>query len=288
MMTYMAMPVTLMGWLGSRLPYVLTLQDGDPFEHVFGRRRIKIILPILRAGFRNADIVQTISTFLAEWPRKMGYRGVIEVVPNGTDVARFSAAPPADIGRKEGEVVLATASRLVPKNALDDVIRALPLMPANIVFAIFGSGPEEANLRTLVDRLGVKERVRFFGSIDNRDLPAYLHASDIFIRPSRSEGMGISFVEAFAAGRPVIATQEGGIADFLFDAKRNPEKPTTGWAVDRDNPPQIAEAVKDILSNPEQTLRVVEEARRLATARYDWRLIAKDMREKVFGRVFEK
>ena len=44
--------------------------------------------------------------------------------------------------------------------------------------------------------------------------------------------MGNSFVEAMAARLPVIATQEGGIADFLFDATRNPEQPTTGWVVD--------------------------------------------------------
>ncbi len=287
MMTYMALPVTLMRFFGVSLPYVLTLQDGDPFEHVFGRPRIKLILPLLRAGFRNATVIQTISNFLAQWPGKMGYIGPIVVVPNGTDTARFAAGTSKDIGKKEGEVFLCTASRLVSKNALDDVIRALPELPENISFAVFGTGPEEADLRSLAQRLGVTARVKFFGSIDNRDLPGYLHACDIFIRPSRSEGMGISFIEAFAAGLPVIATQEGGIADFLFDAKRNPGKPTTGWAVDRDNPAQIAAVVKEILGDPARTKAVVEEARRLAVAQYDWSRMARDMQEKVFAKVFK-
>ena len=54
-----------------------------------------------------------------------------------------------------------------------------------------------------------------------------------------------------AAGLPVIATQEGGIADFLFDAVRNPDKETTGWAVDKDSPEQIAEAVREIVASRE-------------------------------------
>ena len=97
--------------------------------------------------------------------------------------------------------------------------------------------------------------------------------------------MGNSFVEAMAAGLPVIATQEGGIADFLWDSKRNPEKPPTGWAVDKDSPEQIADAIKQILdsANKEQVAEIVGNAQTLVRERYDWDLIVKDMREKVFA-----
>ena len=115
----------------------------------------------------------------------------------------------------------------------------------------------------------------------------YRNVSDIFIRPSRSEGMGNSFVSTMVARLPIIATQEGGIADFLFDKRRNPEKPTTGWAVDKDSPLQIVEAVKDILAHPEEVKRVTETAYQLAVTDYNWDTIAKNMREKVFERAFE-
>lgn len=85
-----------------------------------------------------------------------------------------------------------------------------------------------------------------------------------------------------AVGVPVIATQEGGIADFLFDAKRNLDKETTGWAVDTKNPKQIAEAVKDILDNPEKTNQVIETAKKMVIEKYDWDLLVEDMRQKVF------
>jgi glycosyltransferase involved in cell wall biosynthesis len=87
---------------------------------------------------------------------------------------------------------------------------------------------------------------------------------------------------------PVIATQEGGIADFLFDEKRNPEKETTGWAVDKDSPKQIAEAVKDILARPEQVKKVTDHAYQVVTTQYNWNFIAKDMKEKVFDAAVAK
>jgi glycosyltransferase involved in cell wall biosynthesis len=95
--------------------------------------------------------------------------------------------------------------------------------------------------------------------------------------------MGNSFVEAFAAGIPVIATQEGGIADFLFDAKRNPDRETTGWAVDKDSPEDIAKAVKNILAHPDAVARVTATAKALAFSDYDWDTIARAMREEVFS-----
>jgi glycosyltransferase involved in cell wall biosynthesis len=185
-----------------------------------------------------------------------------------------------------GTVNLVTSSRLVHKNALDEVIRALVLLPKNVQFVIYGTGPDEADLRELSAELAVSDRVLFKGYIPNPELAHAFSTTHIFIRPSRSEGMGISFVEAMAAGLPVIATQAGGIADFLFDEKRNPDKPTTGWAVDVDSPEQIALAVKDIMTNPDKVVRVRENALKLVREKYDWDLIARQM-QAVFDRVLE-
>ncbi len=274
-------PAALFKLAHPRVPYILTLQEGDPPEYI--ERLMRPLWPLFKRAFIKADIVQVISNFLGAWARRRGYQGVIEVIPNGVDVQKFVGEKVAHEG-----VILITTSRLVHKNAIDDVIRAMPLLPEHVRFLILGTGPDEKALKALVQELGVGSRVDFLGHVDHKEMPAHLHAADIFIRPSRSEGMGNSFIEAFAAGLPVIATQEGGIADFLFDAKKNPDKETTGWAVDPDAPGQIAEAVKDILRNPEQVKRVVEVARTLATTKYDWDLIAHDMRERGFDKVLLK
>jgi glycosyltransferase involved in cell wall biosynthesis len=282
MMSYMAFPVSLLRLFGDRTPYVLTLQDGDPFEHVFKRWYIRLVSPFLYNGFRRATVIQTISTFLVRWARQSGFTGLVEVVPNAVDTKRFLGEPIAHQGTR-----LITTSRLVRKNGIDLVIKALAHLPKDVRFKILGIGTDYDALKVLAVSLRVSDRVEFAGHVDHAQLPAALHGADIFVRPSRSEGMGNSFIEAFAAGIPVIATQEGGIADFLFDAKRNPGKEPTGWAVDTESPEQIAEAVQSILANPEETKKVVEHARRLAIEKYDWNLIARDMRQKVFAKVLD-
>jgi len=152
---------------------------------------------------------------------------------------------------------------------------------------MIGDGPEKNALQTLAKELNVSDRIHFHPYVPIENIPNYLKASDIFIRPSRSEGTGNSFVEAMAAGLPVIATQEEGIADFLFDAKRDHNKETTGWAVDKDSPEQIAEAVKDIIAHPEQVEIVKMNAKKLVLENYDWDIIANKMR-KLFDQILTK
>lgn len=264
--------------------YLLTLQEGDPPEHI--ERMMRPVAKLFRQGFESADALQAISTFLLAWGKRMGFEGDAQVIPNAVDTARFShdfsdsevSAAREKLGKKPGDVFVVTTSRLVHKNAIDDMISALPLLPENIHFLIYGIGPDEEKLKALAAEKSVGDRVRFLGQIEHADLPLTLRACDIFIRASRSEGMGNSFVEAMAAGLPVIATQEGGLSDFIFDEKRNPGKKTTAWAVDKDAPVQIAEAVQDILARPEKVAEVTATAKKMASEKYDWNLIAKDMK----------
>jgi glycosyltransferase involved in cell wall biosynthesis len=293
-MVYMTFPISLARLVGMRVPYFISLQEGDPFARVFDRWFIRPVKPLLVAGIRNATVIQSISTYLASWVTERSYAGSVEVIPNGVDTERFMADVPdervdevrATLRDDDDELVLFTTSRLVHKNGIDTVIRALPLVLSRVRFAIAGTGPDLEMLRALAEELGVSERVSFLGNISQDELPVYYRASDIFIRPSRTEGQGISFIEAMAAGVPIIATQEGGIRDFLFDAVQNPDVPTTGWAVEVDDADGIAASVEMILRDPEATRRVTAQARTLVEERYDWDHIANDMSERVFARLF--
>jgi glycosyltransferase involved in cell wall biosynthesis len=264
------------------MPYVLSLQEGDPPEYI--ERLARPAWPLFKYAFTSADRVQVISNFLGEWAKRMGYRGEPVLIPNGVETKHFAKKYPdaalseltQALGKKKDEVYLVTTSRLVHKNAIDDVIRALPLLPKKVHFLVLGKGPDGPGLRQLAKQEGVSERVHFLGQVEHEELPRYLQISDIFIRPSRSEGMGNSFIEAFAAGLPVIATQEGGLADFIRPGEN-------AWAVVKDSPEQIAEAVKDVMAHPAEAKKVAARAKALALAEYDWDTIAAAMREKVFS-----
>ncbi|MBI2120568.1 MAG: glycosyltransferase [Parcubacteria group bacterium] len=294
MMSYTGFPIVFFRMFYKKIPYILTLQEGDPFSQVRDRLRIRMFGMFYSMVFRQASFVQAISSYLAQYARDMDFQGPLEVIPNAVDTKHFSQIYPqieldalkGKLGKKEGDTFLITTSRLVQKNAVDDVIKALALLPENVKFAILGIGPDEKALRSLAEEKGVEKRVLFLGQIDHKEMTKYLKACDIFIRPSLSEGMGNSFVEAFVAGLPVIATQEGGIADFLFDPERNPDKPSTGRAVNPRDPEGIAHAVNLFLDDPAKTAEIVSNARKLAFEKYDWNIIARDIGKKVFAKLF--
>jgi hypothetical protein len=89
MMTYMLMPLTLARFLGVNVPYVLTLQDGDPYDKVFKRWFIKPALLLIDSGFKNARVIQVISEYLGTWPKKRGYKGEVVMIRNGANPKNF-------------------------------------------------------------------------------------------------------------------------------------------------------------------------------------------------------
>ncbi len=256
------------------VPMVLTVQEGDNFE-----RRQGAFRPFFKKIFTSATRIQVISQYLAEWARSFGATAPIEVIPNGVDCEKFTQ--PITIIRKgeirtaagfsETDVVLVTASRLVHKNAVDTIIAALALLPQNYKLLILGTGVDEQALRNQVQSLKLESRVVFKGFISHDLLPEYLHASDIFIRPSRTEGLGNSFLEAMAAGIPVIATPVGGIPDFLTDGQ-------TGLFCEVDNPQSVAQKVEKLTKDTESREYIITNARTMVQQKYDWDAVAGKMK----------
>lgn len=273
------------------VPFIIRSDDGDPFDHY--RKKTKILGPLFSWIFTKADFAVAVSSYLVGEIRKMGYRGKVVIVPNAVNVKHFSQSYSQEeieavknkLEKKDGDRFLITTSRLVKKNATDDVIKAMKFLPNNIFYLIYGIGPDMDMLKALAKSEGVEDRVRFMGQLPNSEIPKYLKASDIFIRPSLSEGFGISFLEAMAAEIPVIATQEGGISDYLFDSEKNPDKKPTGYAVNARDPQDIARQVKHCLEDNTLRTQIITEAKRMAIEKYDWDLIAKQMKEEVFDAV---
>ena len=287
MMTYMLMPVVVVRMFGVRAPHVLTLQDGDPYEKVFERWFIRPVTPLLDYGFRTAAVIQVISKYLATWPVRRGYRGEVVLVKNGANPNDLEQAfsqmeidkTKKELGKKEGDIFLVNTSRLVHQKGIDTIIEALQYLPENVRFIAVGAGGDEEKLKELAKRLKLTDRVVFTDRVDRSVVTLYRKASDIFVAPSRSEGLGNAFVSALASKLPLVTSGVGGIADYAVDGE-------TAWIVPPDDPKALAEKIKEVIANPDKAREISERARTMVERDYDWDKIAVQMREKVFERAF--
>lgn len=284
MASYSSFAATIFKVIKSKVKFILTLQDGDPIPYI--KRRALPLYPIFKMFFTKADCIQCISQYLSDWARDMKAKCPIIVIPNAVDSELFAARKPyvdqevlrQRLGLKDGDVVLVTTSRLVKKNAVGDIIDSLTYLPSNFKLIIIGHGQEESMLLQKTEELKLKNRVIFLGHIAHSDIPQYLHISHIFIRPSISEGFGNSYIEAMAASLPVIATPVGGIVDFLKDGE-------TGLFCDVKNPKSIALKVEKLIKDQESREYIVKNALNLVNEKYQWDIVASDMKNKVFLRV---
>lgn len=265
-----------------KINFLLTLQEGDPEDYPASKMGMLrfFVKPLFNKIFRKADHVQAISSYLADWAGRSGAKAPIEVVPNGADFRRIKKEELKI--KKNGSKVIITTSRLVYKNGLDVLIKAAAELKnsahdRNFVVQILGAGPEEDNLKKLAKESGVESKVQFIGHVDPDIVYQYLQKADIFARPSRSEGLGSSFLEAMAAGLPIIGTPVGGIPDFLIDGE-------TGIFCKVDDPKDLADKIKTLIDNGELYEKIAQKGQESALRNYNWDNIAKKM-EGIFDKL---
>jgi phosphatidyl-myo-inositol dimannoside synthase len=198
-----------------------------------------------RRALARADLVTSVSRHtrqkLLQWADLPAHR--VRVLPN-----TFTSGPAQAAGVPIGgeDRIILTVGRLSASEAYkghDRIISAMPAILARIpkaVYRIVGSGDDEVRLRRLARRTGVAERVVFAGQVADRDLPGCFASAHAFAMPSTGEGFGIVFLEAAAAGLPVIGGNRDGSVDALADGR-------IGRLVDPSSQDEIADAVVEAL-----------------------------------------
>ena len=269
-----------------KIPFLLTLQEGDNLSEVEGKVDIPFIKNKFKDIFKKADSIQAISNYLADWAKRLGSQANIEVVPNAVDIKKFQNLD----FRLQKEIkdkfnlprdakVVVTTSRLVKKNGIGHLVSAIALLPGHVHLLVVGSGPLCQELQTLAKRLSSLDRVHFVGSVPHHEIPNYLHIADVFCRPSLTEGLGNSFLEAMAAGIPVVATPVGGIVDFLKEGK-------TGWFCNVNDARSIAEKIMYIIDekNEKEVESVIQKSKQMVEKEYTWQDVSSKMLD-VFNRM---
>jgi glycosyltransferase involved in cell wall biosynthesis len=219
-----------------------------------------------KLAYKNAAFCVAVSGAVKEYFQNMGVEN-IAVIPNGIDIKRFEKLDRQEARNKLGlndKFAIMTVARLEKRKGLEFLIRALPELNFPFVCFLVGDGEEGANLENLSEKLGVSDKVKFLGQIDNKEIPGYLAAADCFVLPSLEEGFGIVVLEAQAAGLPVIGTNIGGIKDIIEDSK-------TGLLVEPADPKELADAIAKVYSGQKFIKPDLE--------KYDWDKIADQVKE---------
>jgi glycosyltransferase involved in cell wall biosynthesis len=163
---------------------------------------------------------------------------------------------------------IVSTSSLIPRNGMDTLIAAVALLPKNITWRLIiaGEGPERKYLKSQISSLKLDNQITLLGRVENKRIPELLSHADIFVRPSRFEGFGVAFLEAMAAGVPVIATPVGGIPDFIKPGE-------TGILVDPDDPVSLAKAIELLAADQALSKKLTNNALKLVKEKYQWDVI---------------
>lgn len=254
------------------------------------------MLPVARSVLRRIGDDSDVVTFVSRYTRgrfasAFGPQAGLEHLPPGVDTDRFSPdrASRVELRARYGlgqRPTVVCLSRLVPRKGQDMLIRALPTIRQRVdgaALVIAGGGPYLETLRRLADRLRMSEHVTFTGGVPAADLPAYHAMADVFAMPCRTrgagldvEGLGIVFLEASATGVPVIAGCSGGAPETVRHNK-------TGLLVDGRSVNQIADAVTELLADPDRAAAMGAAGRDWVCAQWRWDALAARLSELMRG-----
>ncbi|HRH94090.1 MAG TPA: glycosyltransferase family 4 protein [Candidatus Peribacteria bacterium] len=237
-----------------------------------------------------ADSVISTSDDLSIDIRKLGFGRKITHIPNGFDASVFQPLPPP-----QGNPVVLTVRRLVPKTGIHYLIRALPELlkkHPGLRATLVGDGPIKPQLEALADELGVRGSVDFIGAVDHKRLLEYYRAAHVVAMPSSAESTSLTCIEAMALKRPVVASRVGGLVELLgadesrgylvklFDDEHcNYDAP---WTLEPARITQLADAVSRVLTHPEEAAAKAGAASRHAHANFAWSLIASRTKAEVY------
>lgn len=251
------------------------------------------MLPFAHASLRIIGNGCDTITYVSEYTKRRIEKAIGEHpqfvhLPSGVDTKRFHpAADTTGMIRKRHSIasedpLIVCISRLVPRKGQDTLISVMPEVlhtHPETKLLIVGGGPYARHLQKKAQNLGLHKSVIFTGLVPDEDLPSYYAAADIFAMPCRTrgrgldvEGLGIVFLEASAAGVPVIVGDSGGAPETVQDE-------VTGLGVDGHRPDTVKKALLRLLDHPEWARTLGEQGRAWVQTEWNWGKLGKRLRD---------
>lgn len=218
------------------------------------------------ADLRDADALVADGWAAAELPAKLGVP--VCHVSKGVDVELFrpdghSVREPLRLANRR---VVVTVARLVPIKNITLLVDAIALVRQRVPrvhLLVVGDGPSRAAVAARVAERDLRDCVTLAGSVPHEHTPAYYRAADVFALSSEFDNSPNSVLEAMACGLPIVATDCGGVREFVSDA-------TAGAIVPRGDAAALAAALQRYLSDPPLARQTGRQNRMTAVHDFSW------------------
>ncbi len=245
-----------------------------PYFKAIAQRSLKIADAIIVLTPHEKSILQSYYHIPAE---------KIEIIPNGINLQDFLKIPIKKELKKRFrlmENVILFVGAIRKEKGLLNLFHAIPIIikefPQTSFVLIGKDWGFKKYLQQEGKRLGIENHINFLGSVKTSLLREALGFCDVFVNPSAYESFSIVLLEAMASGKPIVATNVGGIPYLVRNGK-------TGIIVNYGDPEGIADAIKKLLSNSELRRQMGENGVQLAK-KYDWEKIVSQI-ERLYEKV---
>ncbi len=236
----------------ARIPVIIHTPHGHVFWGYFGKCKtlFYIILEKLTARITDKIIALTQQEKNDHLHFRIAPEDRVLVAHSGINLDRFSntsvdpSAMRRSLGIPESNLVVGTVGRLTPIKGHRYLIEAAGKIVSSrpdTTFVFLGDGELLDELKNMAAKLGVEENIKFLGW--RQDVAEVMSVFDIFVLPSLNEGMGRVLVEAMALGKPIVASDVGGIPDLVVQGKN-------GYLVPVGDVETLAARIKELLDDP--------------------------------------
>ena len=187
-------------------------------------------------------------------------------IPNFADETPVTPLPRDSYDTPIDKPLILAAGRLHVNKGFDILLQSLVDVPEATLW-LAGAGPEESNLKALCSKLGLDSRVRFLGWRD--DVTTLMKTADVFVCPSRHEGLGSIVMESWAHRCPIIATRSQGPGEVIEDGY-------SGLLTDIDNVGQLTQAITSLLDDDDLKRRLIDNASKVYAEGYSEAYIVRE------------
>jgi len=282
---FFGIPDGPIGWALKRvygLPYIISLRGADvPSEEVKRfAKHYKLLRPLVRWLWRDADAVVAVSNGLREYAFQTTPDLRIDVIPNAIELSVFTP-PPHRNG--DGPVQLLFVGRFNAFKNVETLVEAADRLREmgvkNFELRLVGDGERRTEVERLVIEKGLTKQVRFMGWVDRTAIVDVYRQADLFVTATTWEGMPNTVLEGMACGLPVVATRASGLEELVHEGDN-------GYLVSINDSATLADRLARLINNPYERQRMGRESRKIAEQEFAWEFIAKQYVE-IYQRVVE-